>query len=230
MEATSTTTGKFEVTQVTTPDSLAGQNSTPLSPSIGDQDSDPSTVRLIPESCGKGAACGRNLGGSVLVRLGNRECAIVPSDRKKSGDVPGRLKGPRVCGRLVKVAAGSPLPPTVESGPNGPARIDRGGPIDARTLPLSSRYGAELPSSLVVRPRSSCAAASPYRPPPTKACSRARTRASTKDETPRGAPASPGCTALGFFRGPGFIPPGQIGRGRAACVKNAATACKPCPR
>ncbi|KAL3170209.1 hypothetical protein MRX96_015254 [Rhipicephalus microplus] len=48
MEATSTTTGKFEVTQVTTPDSLAGQNSTPLSPSIGDQDSDPSTVRLIP--------------------------------------------------------------------------------------------------------------------------------------------------------------------------------------
>lgn len=54
MEATSTTTGKFEVTQVTTPDSLAGQNSTPLSPSIGDQDSDPSTVRLIP---GDSAQC-----------------------------------------------------------------------------------------------------------------------------------------------------------------------------
>ncbi|KAH6944526.1 hypothetical protein HPB50_003736 [Hyalomma asiaticum] len=51
MEATSPTTGKFEVTQVTTPDSLAGQNSsTPLSPSIGDQDSDPSTVRLIPDA------------------------------------------------------------------------------------------------------------------------------------------------------------------------------------
>lgn len=41
------TGGKFQVTQVTTPDSL-DQNSTPISPSIGDQDSDPSTVRLIP--------------------------------------------------------------------------------------------------------------------------------------------------------------------------------------
>lgn len=47
MEASCGTSGKFEVTQVTTPDSL-GQNSTPISPSIGDQDSDPSTVRLIP--------------------------------------------------------------------------------------------------------------------------------------------------------------------------------------
>lgn len=55
------------------------------------------------------------------------ERVIIPGDRKKSGDVPGRLKGARVC-PVVKVA-GTPVLP----GRGGGLSTACGGPIDARS-------------------------------------------------------------------------------------------------